>query len=174
MFSTSFPGSLLPKSKEPGNEVEPFSGSGLWMAFWIFHPCWGAFKMRNVFESSWDEIEYIFIVKNLTFEKTNVSNARVAGYDVIWWIALLFAPKFHLMTGRFDSEKSDQDEVLIERYIPCLLWNNDPNITPTLNPGSFLLGKKDPGRRWSRDLLKSSRSRDQRLPRIFHYTKCKI
>jgi hypothetical protein len=24
------------------------------------------------------------------------------------------------MTGRFDSEEFDQDEVLIERYIPCL------------------------------------------------------
>jgi hypothetical protein len=28
---------------------------------------------------------------------------------------------------------------------------------PTSYPGSFLLGSKDPGRRWSRDLLKSSR-----------------
>ena len=27
----------------------------------------------------------------------------------------------------------------------------------TSYPGSFLLGRKDPGRRWSRDLLKSSR-----------------
>jgi hypothetical protein len=31
------------------------------------------------------------------------------------------------------------------------------DFSATSYPGSFLLGSKDPGRRWSRDLLKSSR-----------------
>ena len=37
---------------------------------------------------------------------------------------------------------------------------HDPDTNPLTSasyPGSFLLGEKDPGRRWSRDLLKSSR-----------------
>jgi hypothetical protein len=57
--------------------------------------------------------------------------------------------------------------------------NKDPNFTAsdttTSYPGSFLLGSKDPGRRWSRDLLKSSRFLINYLGFLYdNHTKCKL
>jgi hypothetical protein len=49
------------------------------------------------------------------------------------------------------------------------------HFATTSNPGSFLLRSKDPGRRWSRDLLKSSRFQKNYLGFLYdNHTKCKL
>jgi hypothetical protein len=48
-------------------------------------------------------------------------------------------------------------------------------LPATSYPGSFLLGSKDPGRRWSRDLLKSSRFLINYLGFLYdNHTKCRL